>query len=273
MSDSIDPQEWKELGNKAFAAKQYNDAIQHYTKAILYDKSNHVYYSNRSACHAGLKQWAEAARDAKECIRLDPSFVKGYYRLALALKELADYETATHALRQGLAAAKNDASSMEPLQKLLRQVEQLQRSLNAEKEENDTATLPQRHSAGSSTLSAAAAKLDEASSRELYDLEVQATQSSRDLSVVENQLLRLERDKRLAQVTKEEISQLPAETACFRSVGKIFLKSSQDRVTEYLDEKVSTTTKQQHDLTQKKDYLERRLKSQQQNMKDILSPA
>jgi tetratricopeptide (TPR) repeat protein len=267
------------LGNKAFAAKQYDQAIQHYTKAILYDASNHIYFSNRSACYAGLRQWDKAVRDAKECIRLDPSFVKGYYRLALALKEQSDYTTAIHVLRQGLAAAgtnETDASTAaEPLHKLLRQVEQLQRSTQDDDDDRSPkASSSSRNKYTNASYSASgSAKLDETSSRELADLNTQATQTSRDLAMVENHLLRLERDQRLAQVTKEEISRLPVETNCYRGIGKMFLKSSQEKVTEYLDEKVTTGIKQKHDLVQKKDYLERRLKSQQQNMKDILSPS
>ena len=35
------------LGNKAFAAKEYDEAIKHYTHAISIDSKNCVYYSNR----------------------------------------------------------------------------------------------------------------------------------------------------------------------------------------------------------------------------------
>jgi Tetratricopeptide repeat len=38
---------YNRLGNKAFADKKFNDAIQHYTDAIKMDPSNHVYFSNR----------------------------------------------------------------------------------------------------------------------------------------------------------------------------------------------------------------------------------
>ena len=35
------------LGNKAFAAKEYDEAIKHYTAAISIDSKNCVYFSNR----------------------------------------------------------------------------------------------------------------------------------------------------------------------------------------------------------------------------------
>jgi tetratricopeptide (TPR) repeat protein len=35
------------LGNTAFAAKEFDEAIKHYTAAIAIDSKNCVYYSNR----------------------------------------------------------------------------------------------------------------------------------------------------------------------------------------------------------------------------------
>lgn len=35
------------LGNDAFAAKRYDEAIKHYSEAIQQDPENPVYYSNR----------------------------------------------------------------------------------------------------------------------------------------------------------------------------------------------------------------------------------
>ncbi|KAG9127154.1 Hsp90 cochaperone, partial [Ceratobasidium sp. 392] len=56
----------KDQGNKAFAAKRYDEAIDLFTKAIALDPSNHVLYSNRSAAKAGKKLWDEALADAEE---------------------------------------------------------------------------------------------------------------------------------------------------------------------------------------------------------------
>jgi tetratricopeptide (TPR) repeat protein len=56
----------KDQGNKAFAAKRYDEAIDLFTQAIALDPSNHVLYSNRSAANAGKKMWTEALADAEE---------------------------------------------------------------------------------------------------------------------------------------------------------------------------------------------------------------
>ena len=48
--------ELKALGNKAFVAKDYQTAIKHFSDAIELDPTNHVLFSNRSACFASLRQ-------------------------------------------------------------------------------------------------------------------------------------------------------------------------------------------------------------------------
>ena len=59
----------KDAGNKAFSAKNYDKAIELFTKAIDLDSKNHILYSNRSAAHAGKKNWQAALEDAEQvCI-------------------------------------------------------------------------------------------------------------------------------------------------------------------------------------------------------------
>lgn len=42
------------LGNIAFAAKDYDVAIAHYSDAIKKDRTNHVFYSNRRYVSVGI---------------------------------------------------------------------------------------------------------------------------------------------------------------------------------------------------------------------------
>lgn len=63
----------KDLGNKAFSAKDYDKAIDLFSQAIAIDPKNHVLYSNRSAAQAGKKDWAGALADADEvCLCSSP---------------------------------------------------------------------------------------------------------------------------------------------------------------------------------------------------------
>ncbi|KAF8665789.1 hypothetical protein AX16_000235 [Volvariella volvacea WC 439] len=92
----------KDQGNKAFAAKDYDKAIDLFTQAIALDPRNHVLYSNRSAAKAGKKLWPEALSDAEECIKANPSWSKGYARKGAALHGAKRYDEAIAAYEEGL---------------------------------------------------------------------------------------------------------------------------------------------------------------------------
>jgi len=92
----------KEAGNRDFSAKNYAAAIQHFTAAIQHDPSDHVFYSNRSACYASLGQYPEALADGRKCVELKPDWVRGYTRKALAEFYLGELDAAEATYRKGL---------------------------------------------------------------------------------------------------------------------------------------------------------------------------
>ncbi|QRV72649.1 stress-induced-phosphoprotein 1 [Ceratobasidium sp. AG-Ba] len=111
----------KDQGNKAFAAKRYDEAIELFTKAIALDPSNHVLYSNRSAAKAGKKQWDEALADAEETIRVNPNWAKGYARKGAALHGAHRWDEAIAAYEEGIKIEDSPA-----LQKGLKDVKEAQ---------------------------------------------------------------------------------------------------------------------------------------------------
>eukprot|EP01017_Pseudomicrothorax_dubius_P012205 TRINITY_DN1485_c0_g1_i5.p1 TRINITY_DN1485_c0_g1~~TRINITY_DN1485_c0_g1_i5.p1 ORF type:complete len:597 (-),score=229.01 TRINITY_DN1485_c0_g1_i5:177-1967(-) len=121
--------EFKNLGNQAFTAGKFEEAIQHFTKAIELNPNDHVFYSNRSGCFASLKQYDKAYDDAKKCVELKPDWGKGYARKGLAefyLDKLDDaistYEAglkldpANAQLKEGLERAKEEKENREEAQ-------------------------------------------------------------------------------------------------------------------------------------------------------------
>ena len=145
MTNSTLPFIVTRLGNKAFAAKNFDAAIKHYSDAIKVNPHNHVFFSNRryvklnhqdlkfcwkdiafdcwqnvfnSASYGGIKDWENAVIDAKECIRLDPTFIKGYYRLALAMTEQKDWDKALATIKQGLAVDGNNPQLLKQMQQV-----------------------------------------------------------------------------------------------------------------------------------------------------------
>ena len=74
-----------------------------------------VLNATHSACFFALKKWEAAGEDAMSCIQKDSSFIKGYYRLALALTEQGLYDDASSTL---LNASKIEPDNAQLLKQL-----------------------------------------------------------------------------------------------------------------------------------------------------------
>jgi len=107
----------KAKGNAEFSAKNYKEAIEHFTEAIGHDPTDHVFFSNRSACYASLEKYDEALKDGSECVRLKPDWPKGYTRKGLAEYFLQKYDDAVDTYKAGLKLAPEDATLKEGLSK------------------------------------------------------------------------------------------------------------------------------------------------------------
>jgi len=110
----------KTEGNAFFKDKKYEQAISKYTEAIALDQSDVTFYSNRSACYAALEKWTEAADDGRQCIMTDKSFVKGYFRAALGLQNLGNFDGALDAVKRGLGIDSQNAD----LKKMSRELDE-----------------------------------------------------------------------------------------------------------------------------------------------------
>ena len=118
--------EWKDKGNKEFSAGNFEQAIKCFSEAISIDPNDHVFYSNRSACYASLKEYSKALEDANKCIALKPDWVRGYTRKALAEFYLEDYEAAVKTYENGLKIEPNNQGLKDGL-------EQTQQKMNEKK--------------------------------------------------------------------------------------------------------------------------------------------
>ena len=104
----------KEEGNNFFKAGKYQLAIEKYEAATKLDPNVPAYWSNMAACHEKLKQYEEMAEASRNCVKADRTFIKGYFRLASALKSMNDLEGCIKALESGLAlsASNSDLKTM-----------------------------------------------------------------------------------------------------------------------------------------------------------------
>lgn len=207
-----------------------------------------------SASYAGKKDYLAAAGDAKECIRLDPTFVKGYYRLATAQIELKDWQGATATIKQGLAVDENNPQ-------LHKQLKTVKQAIKAEAAVTSAKAPPPPR-----------ANLDATVSKELQELQQQYVQLNREHNVVKANILKCQREYKTDEITMSELEKLPIEdeSNMYRSIGKIYLLSTRDDVMEHLQNNMETEKKREQDLEQKLEYLERRMQSQKSNMEELL---
>ncbi|KAI5301408.1 TOM (translocase of outer membrane) complex component, partial [Ascosphaera pollenicola] len=83
----------KAAGNKFFGSKDYNRAIDLYSRAILC-RPDPVYYSNRAACYNALSDWEKVIADTSSAIDMDQEYVKAINRRANAYEAIGSYREA-----------------------------------------------------------------------------------------------------------------------------------------------------------------------------------
>lgn len=264
-------EEKKELGNQAFENKDYPGAISYYTEAIRYNPKNHIYYSNRSACYIALEQWAEAAADAKHCLKLCPQFLKAYFRLSVAQFAMDDLEAAQSTVKMGLNVDPNSLQLSKQLRLINAEIKKRKATAAAaaskklQQESNNAALLNSSHSAGSGGVNS-----------EILDLQNQFRETLRDYNVAKSFLDKYQREEKINQFTKNEIQECLSSNEnnnnnnnMYRGIGKMFLKQQPQDIVSYLNDQIQTAKKKETEMTAKMEYLDKRMKSQQQNIAEL----
>ena len=81
----------------------------------------------------------------------------------------------------------------------------------------------------------------------------------------------IQRESKLNQITQSHIEVLDAEIPLYRAVGKAFFFTPKSDIKSRLDKELDSCKKNEKDLFDRKEYLERRLVSGTQNLKDLLA--
>lgn len=84
---------FKEQGNNAYKAQDYNKAINCYTRAIEIQEDP-SFYSNRAICYYNLGRYQECIRDCKHATRLNPQLSKAWKKLYQACINVLKFEEA-----------------------------------------------------------------------------------------------------------------------------------------------------------------------------------
>lgn len=101
------------------------------------------------------------------------------------------------------------------------------------------------------------------------ELQDQINTYNKDLRAVKLRLGSLQREARVNSVTANHIQTLDSTTPMYRSVGKAFVLTPKDNIEERLEKDITENTKTQRDLTDRQEFLERRIVSASQNVQDI----
>eukprot|EP00835_Amoeboradix_gromovi_P006868 NODE_922_length_3086_cov_0.393036.p1 type:complete len:487 gc:universal NODE_922_length_3086_cov_0.393036:2916-1456(-) len=113
--------DFKLLGSAAFKQGNFQEAITQYSNAIDVEPT-HVLYSNRSACYASIGNYSAALDDAKKCTEMNPTWPKGYNRLATAYEGLDQIKEAMEAYQKVTELDPTNESSKQAIQGLFQRM-------------------------------------------------------------------------------------------------------------------------------------------------------
>lgn len=232
--------ELKEAGNKLFKAGKYDEAVEKYSDALAIDPENHLLHSNRSLAHCSNGNYEAAIGDAVECLRLNPSFVKGYYRLAAAQISAGRTDEAAKTLEKGL---KLDPSNTE-LKKLGRQI----------------AAKPRK-------------ALDEATQKEAQELSELISSKRRELQATQARAQMCRRETKSLELTISEVEGVEEDSTLYRAVGKAFLLEPRSSLLDVLSAQLKSSREAGDALASRYDTLGRDIQSTESDLKALVQAA
>jgi DnaJ family protein C protein 7 len=135
-SDTEKAVQLKNEGNEFFKQKEYDKAIDCYTKAINLNPMDPSYYANRAACWLGKKNYKKCIDDSNECLHIDQNFVKAHKRKGLAYYYLGDTKEAKLCLQRAVELDPKDQSLKDELKDVNRFEKLIESAQNLEKVED-----------------------------------------------------------------------------------------------------------------------------------------
>jgi hypothetical protein len=103
------------LANQKAEALKFNEAIDLFSQALVYNPSDYRFYVNRSYCYDSVQDYRSALRDAEIAIQIRSDWPKCHYRKGKALAGLKNYEEAEMALKKVISIEKDCAEALTEL--------------------------------------------------------------------------------------------------------------------------------------------------------------
>ncbi|KAL5120397.1 hypothetical protein ACEQ8H_001687 [Pleosporales sp. CAS-2024a] len=94
-------EEYQELGKRYYKFKEYQKAVEAFTKGIETTPTLSL-FDHRAAAYDRLEDYASAVKDGREMIKADKQDVKGYLRTASILEKMKKPETALAIYKYGM---------------------------------------------------------------------------------------------------------------------------------------------------------------------------
>ena len=131
----------KKKGNDLYEQKNYEEAIQVYTKALELDPQNKKYNSiilvNRALCFQKLEKYKAALNDANQSLKLNPNYSRAYVKRAIVHLKLKNFKAAVEDFEKAKKIDPNSQGIEGYLQDLNKQYGNLENELNLEKSRKD----------------------------------------------------------------------------------------------------------------------------------------
>nr|BBE38610.1 prefoldin subunit 1 [Thermochaetoides thermophila] len=110
----------------------------------------------------------------------------------------------------------------------------------------------------------------EALQKLVREIESQAIAAQQQISLVRTQIAAKQREMRLAQLTRSEISALPSDTDVYEGVGKMFVAVPVPAMQDKLGEQIKTLEGEVETMNKRLHYLETTAKNSQEHIEKII---
>lgn len=114
-------EELKNRGKGAVVAQQWPDAVALYQKGLdvaATDNEKAILNSNIALAQGKMGKWKESLETSQEAVRLDATYLKGWFRLGQSQSVLGNHKQAIEALEKALKIEPNNKALLKELEKV-----------------------------------------------------------------------------------------------------------------------------------------------------------
>ena len=261
--------EYKKKGNQAFKKGKIQASKDFYSKAIELDGTNHIYYANRAAASLLLKKWEEAREDCKKCIELEKNFAKIYLRLAVAEKNLGNYEDALQALMIGMSVLENTKlnytkiskeKAFDELKKIEKEIKGLMKQVTCKNKET---IMPNPNNTYSKD-----ANIDQ-KSKNMFNEQISVQYEMTSLTMQGNMMAQQYKEKSIVQKMIHSCSKQNYDIATYRRIGRAYVLQPCKTIANNLEVELKSLKKDMTNNTQMKSRCQEKIRDVQERFKDF----